>query len=210
MPDANERIERALLRFGIRLEPAKVQELATYFALLARWNTRMNLTAFDEGDAALERLIIEPVIAAGSIDADARTLVDVGSGGGSPAGPLKVVRPDVSLTMVEVKSRKAVFLREVVRHLGWQDARVENDRFEEVLKRAGRHRSFDVLSMRAVRAGEQELRLFANALKPGGQLLWFLSSAQEVADLPAALHVEREVPLVSSLSSRLLVIRKTK
>ena len=57
-------------------------------------------------------------------------VVDLGSGGGSPAIPLKIARQALKLTMIESKERKSMFLREAIRTLGLADSSVENDRFE--------------------------------------------------------------------------------
>ena len=209
MQDARRRVERRLARFGTRLSESQVSQLVDYLVLLDRWNRRMNLTALDDPDTAVDRLIIEPVLAAAVISEGARALVDIGSGGGSPAIPLKVARPELALTMVEVKTRKSVFLREVVRHLGLASCSVETARFEQVLGRPALICAVDVVSIRAVRVETEQLRQFGGVLRPGGQQLWFLSGAQVVPAVPPPLSIERDVPLVASLRSRLLVIRKT-
>jgi len=208
MHDARKRIERRLAKVGGRLSAGQVEQLVDYLLLLDRWNRRMNLTALDDPDAAVDRLVVEPVLAAATIADGATVLVDIGSGGGSPAIPLKVARPELALTMIEVKTRKSVFLREVVRHLGLVACAVETARFEQVLSRPTVVSTVDVISIRAVRAETEQLRLFGGALRPGGQQLWFLSGSQPAPIVPSPLQVEREVPLVESLRSRLLVIRK--
>ena len=208
MQDGKKRLERRLVKVGSRLSAAQVDQLVDYLVLLDRWNRRMNLTAFDDPDSAVDRLIIEPVLAASCIDATATTLVDIGSGGGSPSIPLKICRPDLALTMVEVKTRKSVFLREVVRHLALDRCVVETGRFEQVLARPGFVGAIDVVSIRAVRVELEQLKLFGQALKGGGQQLWFLSGSQPDPVLPPPLVVDRVVPLVSALQSRLLVVRK--
>lgn len=207
MPQTRERIEQRLAAAGATPTSSQLEQLAAYLTLLERWNARMNLTALESPDAAVDRLIVEPVLASSAIDHDAKTLTDVGSGGGSPAIPLKVMRADLKLTMVEVKTRKSVFLREAVRHLALDVAHVETGRFEDVLGRSGAG-ELDVLSIRAVRAEDQELSQFAEALRPRGQLLWFVSGAQDRASLPDTLTLESERTLVPCLSSRLVVLRR--
>lgn len=208
MQDARQRVESRLALAGLRVSEHQVAQLVGYLTLLYKWNDRMNLTALDDPDLAVDRLIVEPTIAAAQIDGGARTLVDVGSGGGSPAIPLKIARPDLDLTMIEVKTRKSVFLREVARHLDLKGCVVETSRFEAVLSRHTFQGCVDVVSIRAVRADAGQLRLFGDALSPGGQQLWFLSGAQGVPDVPPPLAVERDVPLVSALQSHLVIIRK--
>ena len=80
-------------RAGLTLEDERWTRLAAYVALLFRWNEHVNLTALDSGDRGLERLVIEPLLAARHVPAGARSMVDIGSGGGSPAIPMKIARP---------------------------------------------------------------------------------------------------------------------
>ena len=67
MHDARKRVERRLAKVGARLSDAQVNQLVDYLVLLDRWNRRMNLTALDDPDAAVDRLIVEPVLAAAVI-----------------------------------------------------------------------------------------------------------------------------------------------
>ena len=208
MNELRQRIERRLAQAGSAASDTQLDQLAAYLSLLQRWNTRMNLTALGDPDLAVDRLIVEPVLAASAIDADARLLVDVGSGGGSPAVPLNVMRPHLRLVMIEIRTRKAVFLREAARHAGLADVSVENATFEDVLATPTMKGSVDVVSVRAVRAEREQLELFGESLRPTGQQLWFLGSAQALPSMPTPLTIERDFPLVPALKSRLVVIRK--
>lgn len=207
MHDTKRRILRRLERVSASATDAQVDQLVDYLLLLDRWNQRMNLTALADPDEAVDRLIVEPVIAAPHIDHRAQRLIDIGSGGGSPAVPLKVMRPELMLTMTEIKTRKSVFLREVSRHLALQAVTVETGRFEPVLAEAGRAGGVDAVSVRAVRVDPETLTLLAGALRPGGQILWFASGTQAAPDLPEPLSLEHEIPLVPVLQSRLWVVR---
>ena len=124
-----ERLKRRAKAANIPLEPTLVDGLETYYQLLTKWNAKINLTAFQltpaGEDEAIDRLLIEPVVAARYVPQNARTLLDAGSGGGSPAIPLKLASPQLHVRLVEVKTRKAVFLREAVRTLGLRNAEVE-------------------------------------------------------------------------------------
>lgn len=206
--ETRKRVERRLTRAGVDLDDRSVEQLVGYLLLLERWNVRMNLTALERPDDAVDRLVVEPVLAAREVDATAHSLLDVGSGGGSPAIPLKVVRPDLALTMVESKTRKSVFLREVVRHLDLSQAQVETKRFEQLLTRPSLLESMSVVSIRAVRVEPPELRTLQACLAPGGQMLWFLSGSQSLPLVPPPLVFEGERALVESLRSRLILLRK--
>ena len=211
-----ERLRRRAKTAGISLDSGLIDGLETYYQLLTKWNAKINLTAFrltpDGDDEAIDRLLIEPVVAAGYVPENARTLLDAGSGGGSPAIPLKLASTNLALRMVEVKTRKAVFLREAVRTLGLRDAEVETSRFEELLPRAELHEALDLVSIRAVRIEIRTLNTLQAFLRPGGKLLLFRgASKNDLEDSPPPpLAWMATYPLVDSLHSKLVVLSKTR
>src|SRR5262245_6695674 len=141
--------------------------------MLAQWNVKINLTALPlqaPSDATFDRLFIEPLLAAELIPDIPGTWFDLGSGGGSPALPLKMVRPSLSLTLVESKTRKAAFLREVVRTLKLQGTEVANVRFQELPTPVP---AADLVTVRAVRPDRILLDETARLLRVGGHLLLF-------------------------------------
>jgi 16S rRNA (guanine527-N7)-methyltransferase len=211
-----ERLKRRARAAGASLDPALIENLEIYYQLLTKWNAKINLTAFrllPEGDdAAIDRLLIEPVVAARYVPENARTLLDAGSGGGSPAFPLKLASQNLALRMVEVKTRKAVFLREAVRALGLKDAQVETSRFEELLPRAELHEALDLVSIRAVRVETRTLNTLQAFLRPGGKVMLFRgASKNDLEDSPPPPLVWMATyPLVDSLHSKLVVLSKTR
>jgi 16S rRNA (guanine527-N7)-methyltransferase len=172
--------------------------LQEYFSVLVRWNRIINLTALpieNPTDETFDRLFTEPLAAARSFPTDARRWFDLGSGGGSPAVPLKVVVPDVHLTMVESRERKAAFLREVVRSLDLA-ADVENRRFEDVSGLEESRNRVDVVTVRAVRPDASMFSAASTLLVPNGRLLMFQSSAQSMS--VGSFHLRETVQLVES------------
>jgi 16S rRNA (guanine(527)-N(7))-methyltransferase RsmG len=206
-----ERIARRAKNVGLEVATSLLDGLETYFLELARWNRKINLTAFqlddDGSDEAVDRLLIEPVLAARYIPANAKALMDIGSGGGSPAVPMKLARPDLALTMVEVKVRKSVFLRQVSRLLQLTKTEVENTRFEELLARPTLHENLDVVSIRAVRLDTSTLMSIQAFLKPGGHLLNFAAGSEPV-EPPPPLRLRAVHTLIPENQSRLVVIQK--
>ena len=204
------RLERRAARAGVEVSDSLIERLCVYVELLLRWNARMNLTALDDRDTGLDRLIVEPLVAVRHLPTRKATVVDIGSGGGSPAIPLKLAAPDVSLLMVEAKTRKAAFLREAVRRLELDRASVETGRYEALLTRPELHEAHDVLTLRAVRIEARVLRGLQAFIKPGGELFLFRGGGG--ADVPAELQPplvwRATYPLVESLRSRLVVLRK--
>lgn len=206
-----ERIARRARNVSLEIAAEVADGLEAYFLELARWNRKINLTAFqiddDGSDEAVDRLLIEPVLASRYIPPGASSLLDIGSGGGSPAVPMKLARPDLALTMVEVKVRKSVFLRQVSRHLGLTNTEVENTRFEGLLARPALHEHVDVVSIRAVRLDTSTLLGIQAFLKPGGHLLNF-ASASGPETPPPPLRIRGVHTLIPENQSRLVVIQK--
>jgi len=205
------RILKRADRARVVLETDAAQKLAAYVELLQRWNVRINLTALADNDEGLDRLIIEPVSAAKYLPSTG-ALIDIGSGGGSPALPLKIVKPGLSLRMVESKTRKGAFLREAVRELGLPSVEVDVCRYEELLARPELHENHDVLTVRAVRIERTALRNLQAFVRPGGflGLLRGGGVVEALDDVQPPLVREATYPLIESLRSQLVVVRKLK
>lgn len=201
-------IVRRVLRAGLSLSPHVVQQLEVYLELLTRWNRRLNLTALrlePLADESVDRLLVEPLQAARHVWASDRTAVDIGSGGGSPAIPLKLAVPHLHLTLVESKARKAAFLREVVRTLALRDTEVANCRFESLQSPPA-----DLITLRAVRADPDLMVAARSRLRDDGRLLWFMSldqtAPQDISEIQD-FRLESEERL--SPRSRLAVLRRS-
>src|SRR6266568_1735636 len=102
---------------------------------------------------------------------DAKRLVDVGSGGGLPGLPLKIARPELAVTLVEVDSGKAAFLVQACARLGLVDVEVVARRAEEVGHDARYRESFDVAVARALAPLPVLVELCLPLVRVGGRLL---------------------------------------
>ena len=207
-----ERLGRRAARAQLDVSGQLLERLLSYVELLHRWNARVNLTGLDAGGDGLDRLIVEPLAAARHVASPAPRIIDIGSGGGSPAIPLRLALRGGSLLMVEARARKAAFLREAVRRLDLSDAAVEARRFEELAGRPALEGAFDLVTLRAVRVDTAVLRGLQTFLRDGGDLFLFTGGRDE--EQPAAaeppLMLQAAQPLVDSLGSRLVVLRKTR
>ena len=197
--------ERSALA-GVAIPPDTLAKLQAYIELLARWNRRINLTALTlepPSDDAIDRLLIEPLVAAKYVDAGDRLAVDVGSGGGSPAIPLRLAARDLRMVMVEARVKKSAFLREAVRALELDGVEVGNNRLEELAARGDLRGAVDLVTIRAVGPSEDLWRAIRGLLRPGGRIFWFGGSA-ETSGL-AGVRTMEVVP--TSPSSRLVILR---
>ena len=184
--------------------------LEVYFEMLRRWNRRINLTGLNLDELTpdgIDRLFIEPLIAARHLAPGTSSIIDLGSGGGSPALPLALAARAASLTMVESRTRKSVFLREAARELGLAAA-VLTARYEEALERADLAGAFDTLSCRALRLSSADLAKVGTFVRPGGRLLLFRSTSEtEELTLGPPLSQFDSQPLPRP-DSKLLVLQR--
>jgi 16S rRNA (guanine527-N7)-methyltransferase len=203
-------LSRRAGKAGLFVADDLLDRLSAYYELLSKWNRKINLTSLENPDEAIDRLLLEPIAAARHFRTQAPRLMDVGSGGGSPAIPMKLAAPQATLRMVEVKARKSAFLREAIRQLDLRDTDVETSRYEELLTRPELHESFDVLSLRAVRVEPRVLVTLQAFVQPGGTI--FLFRGPSGPDAPATFVPPLEwlgtYPLVEALQSRLTVLGK--
>ncbi len=152
---------------GSALTVEQVNSLFIFLAELKKWNTRINLTAIrGERDTVIKHVLDSLSHVQGFIPAPGLRLLDMGSGAGLPAIPIKIAYPGISVTLVESAKKKASFLRHVIRTLQLGEAEVLDMRTEELP--ASRHRSYDVVTARAFADMEKALEAGALFLKPGG------------------------------------------
>jgi 16S rRNA (guanine527-N7)-methyltransferase len=207
-----DRLVRRAHRAGISIPDDLATQLEVYYRLLTSWNAKINLTGLnlsENGHEVIDRLLIEPIVAARHVPAGTARMLDIGSGGGSPALPLALATTGVRLVMVESKTRKSVFLREAVRALELE-AEVVTARFEELLARPDLHETQDLVSIRAVRIDQAVFSTLQAFTKPRGVVFLFRSSgaSKHVESSTPLLAWKATHPLIESLRSQLVVLEK--
>jgi 16S rRNA (guanine(527)-N(7))-methyltransferase RsmG len=123
-------LEAELRLFQLEVPIGQQALLALYGGEVEKWNRRINLTGL-QGLELIRRLIVEPVWIAHQLEIRGN-LVDIGSGNGSPALPIHIVRSLERVHLVEARAKRAVFLRHVVSALKLPGVIVHRARFEEV------------------------------------------------------------------------------
>jgi 16S rRNA (guanine527-N7)-methyltransferase len=169
-----DRLLSRATRARLTVAAPEIEQLESYYHLLSRWNRQINLTALSLEplrDDTVDRLLIEPLAVAVHVPDSRAVWFDLGSGGGSPAIPLKIVRPLLGLTMVEARERKAAFLREVIRDLALPDSEVVNERFETLEDRTDFSGVASLVTVRAVRVDLRLLSVSRHLLRTGGKLV---------------------------------------
>jgi 16S rRNA (guanine527-N7)-methyltransferase len=161
-------LEAAVAGFRIdRLTGEQIARLGRHYAMLCRWNQRLNLTRIIEPRAAASLHYAESLFGARFI-AGAHTLLDIGSGAGFPAIPLAVARPDVQVTALEANQKKSLFLKEAKDELGLANLKVVTARLEE-FDWAG----YELLTSRALDRAEAILPSIIERLRAQQKLMLY-------------------------------------
>ena len=122
-----------------------------YYGILTEWNKVMNLTAITgEEEVALKHFADSLTILPYIKKAEARTLIDVGTGAGFPGIPLKIVYPELQVTLLDSLEKRVKFLNEVIMKLGLEGIRAVHARAEDAGRAPEFREQFDVAAARAV------------------------------------------------------------
>ena len=194
-------ITRELPRFGLSFEEPTVLALSRYLAELDMWRRRTNLT----GPMAAEELVshtLESILGEKLISHGAR-LIDIGSGAGLPGFPLAIARPDLAVTLLEPRGKRAAFLRHASRAVPVENARVLEDRVEKLGVA-----DYDVATVRAL-GGLAERIAGAPFLVAGGALLaWTTEAGSLQAGLAKVFRLETAVAVPGSRQRVVALLRK--
>lgn len=133
---------------GIVLKDEQVANFKIYASLLQKWNKVMDLTAIDETESIIEKHFFDSLLSAKYFSYDNQTVLDIGSGAGFPGLVLKIVFPNLKITLLEPTLKRCKFLQEVISKLNLKDIEVINDRAENYIKIA--RNKYDIVTSRAV------------------------------------------------------------
>ncbi len=210
-------LERALRAgaedLGIRLSDAQAASCLLYLAELKKWNRKINLTSIvDDRDIIVKHFIDSFSYRLGFLPVAGTSLLDMGSGAGFPALPLRIAFPELSVAMVESVQKKATFLRHIIRTLKLTGADVWDRRIGDLP--AALDRKFDVVTARAFSAMKNALGEGSRFLKPGGVMVLSRGPEETIGDSalePTGMEVAVRTAIVLPLSDHrraLWVFRK--
>jgi len=158
-------------RYGLTLTPDMLEKFEVYRKMLLSWNEKINLTAITEPREILEKHFLDSMILlkVRELPLGAR-VIDVGAGAGFPGIPLKIVREDINLTLLDSLRKRTEFLQEVSRALG-QSSEVIHGRAEEAGHHPALRETFDAATARALAAMPLLCELCIPFVRTGGAFL---------------------------------------
>ena len=138
-------------KLGIFLNEKQESQFIEYYKMLIEWNQVMNLTAITEYDEVMQKHFVDSLSLVKGIDlSSCETLIDIGTGAGFPGIPLKIIREDIEITLLDSLNKRVIFLEEILRHLKLTKVEAIHSRVEEFGKNQKNRESFDYATSRAV------------------------------------------------------------
>jgi len=169
------RFQKICSSFGIELSEKILEKFQTYLNQILNWNKRIHLVS--KGDAKPERLLRHfadslTIFKAVQIPSGAN-LLDLGAGPGFPSIPIKIVRDDINLSLVESIRKKSLFLQKLIKDLELEDVSVINKRAEDLIDASDYKEKFDIVTAKALGKLKDTVELAISFLKPKGLLITY-------------------------------------
>ncbi|UQS87101.1 16S rRNA (guanine(527)-N(7))-methyltransferase RsmG [Nicoliella spurrieriana] len=181
-----EEFKTQLASKGIELSDTQMRQFDTYYQRLVATNEHVNLTTIvDRDDVYLKHFYdsITPVFYFSDLRNEPLTLCDVGAGAGFPSLPIKILFPQLRVTIVDSLNKRINFLNELVKELGLSNVQTVHARAEEFGgKKSAARETFDVVTARAVARMSVLAELCLPLVKVGGNLV-ALKAAKAASEL---------------------------
>ncbi|MDV5977282.1 UNVERIFIED_CONTAM: 16S rRNA (guanine(527)-N(7))-methyltransferase RsmG [Streptococcus canis] len=178
---------------GFSLSLKQKEQFDTYFKLLVEWNTKINLTAItEENDVYLKHFYdsIAPILQ-GFLSNDPVRLLDIGAGAGFPSLPMKILFPNLEVTIIDSLNKRISFLTLLAQELGLENVHFFHGRAEDFGQNKAFRAQFDIVTARAVARMQVLSELTIPFLKIGGKLIALKAQAadQELEEAKTALSL---------------------
>lgn len=196
---------------GFFLEKEKSDLFEKYYKILTFYNEKFNITAITEKSEVYLKHFADSLTGAKFINGD---FLDVGSGGGFPAIPLKIYKPELKATLLEATGKKCEFLKAVVNELGLKNVDIICGRAEELAHDKVYREKFEFCTARAVAALPVLTEYCLPFVKTGGKFIAYKGDAkQEISDAENAVKVlggriEKAEKINLSDNSRTIIVIK--
>lgn len=211
-----ELVEQAK-KLGIKIAAGQAEQFQKYMELLKEWNEKLNLTAITEPKEMLEKHFLDSLtLLLACNPKEGSRLLDVGTGAGFPGVPLKIVRPDLQVTLLDGSNKKLNFLAELCKELGIECRRVHKRAEEAGLDKTMRE-SYDLVAARAV----AQLRVLCEYCLPMVKMKGYFvamkgpGAEEELAEAGNALKIlggnkiaVKQIQLPTAGERNLIVVRK--
>ena len=186
------KFRNSMKSIGIELTDSQLNAFETYYDMLIDRNKVMNLTAITEFDEVMDKHFLDSVYLFRSIKLEADyKLIDIGTGAGFPGIPLKIVFPELKITLLDSLNKRVGFLNDLIEELNLNDIEAIHGRAEDIARNKAYRASYDIAVSRAVANLSTLSEYCLPFVKIGGKFVSYKSGdcADEVDNAKAAIHL---------------------
>ena len=182
-------VEKAKL-IGIEITESQAEKFYTYMCLLLEWNEKMNLTAITDPMEVIIKHFIDSITISKEIE-NGKKVIDVGTGAGFPGIPLKIVRPDISVTLLDSLNKRITFLNAVIEALGLENIETIHGRIEGLGRNKKYREIYDYATSRAVANLAVLSEYMLPMVKVGGKCICMKGAnvEEEILDAKKAVQI---------------------
>lgn len=163
-------VKQKAQEIGYNLQEEQLEQFFTYKELLIEWNKKMNLTAIEQEEDIITKHFIDSLSIASYIP-DTTKIIDIGTGAGFPGIPLKILKKDLSITLLDSLNKRITFLEEVIRNLSLENIQAVHARAEELAHKEEYREQYDIAVSRAVAPMHTLLEYMLPYVKIGGKCI---------------------------------------
>lgn len=175
-----EKFKIGLQQLHIALSEKQMEQFLQYYELLVEKNKVMNLTAITEFDEVVEKHFLDSVSLTKQMDLhQPLKVLDLGTGAGFPGIPLKIVFPELEITLMDSLNKRVLFLQDVISSLQLENIEAVHGRAEEAARNKKYRESFDLCVSRAVANISTLSEYCLPFVKIGGSFISYKSSTIE-------------------------------
>ncbi len=157
-------------QIGIELTEEQLEKFYLYMNILLEWNEKINLTAITNEEEIILKHFVDSLTINKYIE-DSKSLIDVGTGAGFPGIPIKILRQDLKITLLDSLNKRINFLNEVIEKLELKNMECIHGRAEEFGKNKNYREKYDISTSRAVANMSTLSEYLIPFVKIGGKVL---------------------------------------
>ena len=167
----NDLLKKGLIELGFMPSEEQTNAFMTYLSELKKWNKAYNLTGLKEDKDIIIKHFFDSLLYLKTLLEGKIRVADVGSGAGFPGLPIKIIRPEIEMYLIEPSRKKAAFLKHIIRQLGLKKAEVIEKRIEEIRANQELAELVDVAVTRALFSIKDFMKKASHIVKEGGTLI---------------------------------------
>lgn len=193
--EIKELLRKGLKEFGLAPSEEQINSFITYLSELKKWNKAYNLTGLKTDEDIIIKHFLDSLLYLKAMPGGEIKVADIGSGAGFPGIPIKIIRPEIEMYLIEPSGKKSAFLRHIIRELELNKIEVIEKRIEEIKVNQELSLLVDIVVTRALFTVKDFIKKSSHIVKQGGILI-----------LNKGPKVKEELKIISDIKYKIITV----